>query len=59
MRPKGGGFTGNGCVGEYYSPGMFPAGHGALLDLVDRLDRTRLKMNSAGYFVTTPTAGIV
>src|SRR6266511_5586052 len=28
VRARGGGFNGNGCVGEYHSPGTSPAGTG-------------------------------
>ena len=43
VRPKGGGFIGNGCVGEYFSPSRFPCGPRAYLNFAGRLPRDPVK----------------
>src|ERR1044071_4642907 len=60
IRASGGGLTGNGCVGQYSSPGS------GLSDATGRSSTpkigwpvTRLKMNSSPCFVYWATAGIV
>ena len=43
VRPKGGGFIGNGCVGEYFPPEQIPLRAGACLNFADRLPRDPVK----------------
>src|SRR5690348_13841661 len=44
-RANGGGFTGNGCVGEYHSPGTLPLGTGRSSTPNTGLPVTRSRMN--------------
>ena len=56
---SGGGFTGNGCVGDVFSPGTVLCGTGRSSMPNIGSPVTRLKMKSKPIFVICATAGIV
>jgi hypothetical protein len=59
LRASGAGFSGNGCVGQVFSPGTPLCGTGRSSMPKIGSPVTRSKMKTSDIFVITATAGVV